>query len=103
MSKDPRDRNYNFGLYRDYQFSERDFIIRRDFGLYAEEFIRDKDISLALRRIAKNPPEKFAIFPASEFLPICRKDLYLLYMPISRITQSQPKTEKVPPYEGEGY
>ena len=91
MSNNPRARNYNIGVYHERRFNRTDLTIRRDLGLRAQEFIPEKAVPLALRRIARNPPEEgFAIIPASKVLPNGRTDVYLLYMPIDSSAQSQP-------------
>lgn len=82
---DSRSENYDLGAYRIFQFNERDLEIRRDLGLYAEEFFPEEDLPTVLRNIAKNPPKKHLILPASEVLSNPnekRHTDYISYKPI---------------------
>lgn len=63
--KDPKSRDYHFGLYHFFKFNETDLRIRQNLGLCAQEFLPEKGIPLALRRIAKEPLERMLILPAS--------------------------------------
>jgi hypothetical protein len=94
MSENPRDRTYNLGLYSNYKFNEKDFIIRKDLGFIAQEFIPEEDVPLALRKIAKDSPFAFAIFPASGVLFDVSTDSYVLYVPIveAQINSRPPMT-----------
>lgn len=100
MSTDPRSKDYDLLLYHNHKFNERDFIIRRDLELYAEQFFREDVYALVLRQMARDPPIKHLIIHSSEVIDPSdhQVDCYVLYMPIERITSLNEDAQTLPKY-----
>lgn len=94
-----------FGVYRSYDFNNRDRYLRHNLGLFCEELFHEKEVPTALRNLSKGLLEegRVLIIPAREVLKDAsqvKENTQALYLSITRaiprFKQTSPASEQTP-------